>query len=118
MLLVMGLGYAGRAAARLAAAAGREVRGTLRDPARAPAPPGVAAIAFDAAGSAVVQARALLVTAAPDATGDPVIAAHGGAIDAALAAGTLRWVGYLSTTGVHGDRGGAVVDEKIGRAHV
>lgn len=111
MLLVMGLGYAGQAAARLAAASGATVQGTMRDPARAPAPPGVTVVAFDAAGPAIARARGVLVTAAPDATGDPVIAAHGGAIDSALAAGTLRWVGYLSTTGVYGDRGGAVVDE-------
>lgn len=110
MLLVMGLGYAGATAARLAAAQGQAVQGTMRDPTRRPAPPGVAAIAFGAAGPAIAQARHILVTAAPEEW-DPVIAAHGGAIDAALAAGTLRWVGYLSTTGVYGDRGGGLVDE-------
>jgi nucleoside-diphosphate-sugar epimerase len=111
MLLVMGLGYAGEAAARLAAAGGHAVCGTMRDPSRAPAPPDVEVLAFDTAGPAIAQARHLLVTAAPDAAGDPVIAAHAGAIDAALAAGTLRWVGYLSTTGIYGDRGGGEVDE-------
>jgi nucleoside-diphosphate-sugar epimerase len=83
----------------------------MRDPSRAPAPPDVEVLAFDTAGPAIAQARHLLVTAAPDAAGDPVIAAHAGAIDAALAAGTLRWVGYLSTTGIYGDRGGGEVDE-------
>jgi len=111
MLLVTGLGYAGAATARLAAAAGLPVAGTMRDPARAAAAPGIAVMAFASAGAAIAQARRLLVTAAPDAAGDPVIAAHRGAIDAALAAGTLRWIGYLSTTGVYGDRAGAVVDE-------
>lgn len=111
MLLVMGLGYAGTAAACLAATSGLPVQGTMRDPARAPAPPGVAVVPFAAARAAIGSARRLLVTAAPDDAGDPIIAAHRGAIDAALAAGTLRWVGYLSTTGVYGDRGGAVVDE-------
>ncbi|WP_198373106.1 Rossmann-fold NAD(P)-binding domain-containing protein [Roseomonas rosulenta] len=111
MLLVMGLGYAGSATASLAAATGQAVRGTRRDPARAPTLPGVTAIAFDAAGPAIAQARHLLVTAAPGESGDPVIGAHRSAIDAALAAGTLRWVGYLSTTGVYGDRDGAEVDE-------
>ena len=111
MLLVMGLGYAGTAAACLAATSGLAVQGTMRDPARAPAPPGVAVVPFAAARAAIGAARRLLVTAAPNDAGDPVIAAHRGAIDAALAAGTLRWVGYLSTTGVYGDRGGAVVDE-------
>ncbi|WP_431268237.1 SDR family NAD(P)-dependent oxidoreductase [Dankookia sp. P2] len=37
-----------------------------------------------------------------------MIAAHAAAIRAAPA---LRWIGYLSTTGVYGDRGGAEVDE-------
>jgi nucleoside-diphosphate-sugar epimerase len=111
MLLVMGLGYSGAAVARDAAAGGAEVLGTLRDPSRAAAPPGVTAIAFAEAGGAIARARHLLVTAPPGEAGDPVIAAHRGAIDAALAAGSLRWVGYLSTTGVYGDRGGGAVDE-------
>ena len=37
-----------------------------------------------------------------------MLAAHAAAIRAAPA---LRWIGYLSTTGVYGDRGGAEVDE-------
>lgn len=107
-LLVMGLGYAGAAAARAAAAAGWQVRGTARDPARATPPPGVEVLRFDAAGPALREATHLLVTAAPDAGGDPVLAAHGTAIAEAPA---LRWIGYVSTTGVYGDRGGAWVDE-------
>ncbi len=51
----------------------------------------------------------LLISAAPDADGDPVLAGMASAI-ADLAPG-LRWVGYLSTTGVYGDRGGGWVDE-------
>jgi nucleoside-diphosphate-sugar epimerase len=111
MLLVMGLGYSGSAAARPAASRGEAVVGTLRDPTGAVAPPGVTVIPFAAAAPAIAQATRLLVTAPPGEAGDPVIAAHGGAIDAALAAGGLRWVGYLSTTGVYGDRGGGAVDE-------
>ncbi len=111
MLLVIGLGYSGRAAAIAAAAAGLRVLGTTRDPSRAAPPPDVSVIAFADAAAAIRQAGRVLVTAAPDGHGDPAIAAHAGAIDAALAAGTLRWVGYLSTTGVYGDRGGGVVDE-------
>ncbi len=111
MLLVIGLGYSGRAAAIAAAAAGLRVLGTTRDPSRASPPPDVSVIAFADAAAAIRQAERVLVTAAPDERGDPAIAAHAGAIDAALAAGTLRWVGYLSTTGVYGDRGGGVVDE-------
>ena len=40
--------------------------------------------------------------------GDPVLARHGGDI-AGLK--NLRWAGYLSTTGVYGDRAGGWVDE-------
>lgn len=111
MLLVAGLGYAGGAVAREAAAAGWRVAGTARDPDAASAPPGVALLAFAAAGEAIRAASHLLVTAPPGEGGDPVLAAHGAAIEAALRAGTLRWVGYVSTTGVYGDRCGAEVDE-------
>ncbi|WP_165943458.1 Rossmann-fold NAD(P)-binding domain-containing protein [Roseicella aquatilis] len=107
-LLVAGLGYSGTAVAREAAAAGWRVTGTARDPARARPPPGVAVLRFEAAGEALAAATHLLVTAAPGEAGDPVLAAHAAAIRAAPA---LRWIGYLSTTGVYGDRGGAWVDE-------
>ena len=111
MLLVVGLGYAGRAAAEQAAAAGWRVAGTSRRPGGAAPPPGVEVIAFDLAASAMERATHLLVTAPPEGGGDPVIAAHHAALGAALAAGTLRWIGYVSTTGVYGDRAGAWVDE-------
>jgi nucleoside-diphosphate-sugar epimerase len=107
-LIVAGLGYSGSALAREAAAAGWQVIGTVRDPAQAAPPPGVAVVAFAEAGPVIAGATHLLVTAAPVEAGDPVLAAHFPAI--ADAPG-LRWVGYLSTTGVYGDRGGGVVDE-------
>lgn len=107
-LVVAGLGYSGSAVARAAAAAGWTVAGTARDPDRAAAPPGVAVVGFDDAAAAIAGATHLLVTAPPGEVGDPVLAAHGAAIRAAPA---LRWIGYLSTTGVYGDRGGASVDE-------
>ncbi len=44
----------------------------------------------------------------PDEAGDPVIDVHGPAIAARR---DLTWVGYLSTTGVYGDRQGRWVDE-------
>jgi nucleoside-diphosphate-sugar epimerase len=50
----------------------------------------------------------ILVSIPPDAAGDPVLDPHGGDI-AALK--TLRWLGYLSTTGVYGTRDGGWVDE-------
>ncbi len=107
-LLIAGHGYSGSAVARDALAAGWRVTGTFRDPARGKAPPGVAVVAFAAAGPVLATATHLLVTAAPEEAGDPVLAAHAAAIAAAPA---LRWIGYLSTTGVYGDRDGGWVDE-------
>jgi nucleoside-diphosphate-sugar epimerase len=109
VLVVAGLGYSGAAVARDAAAAGWRVAGTTRDPTAAdPPPPGIARVAFAEAGGAIASATHLLVTAAPGEGGDPVLAAHGEAIRAAR---RLRWIGYLSTTGVYGDRGGGWVEE-------
>ena len=51
----------------------------------------------------------LLVSAGPGPEGDPVLLDLQDEITAA--APHLRWVGYLSTTGVYGDHGGAWVDE-------
>lgn len=50
----------------------------------------------------------LLVSVPPDAAGDPVLNQHKAAL-AGLPG--LAWVGYLSTTGVYGDRAGGWVDE-------
>ena len=57
---------------------------------------------------ALAAADHLLASAAPDEAGDPFLAALGPEIAAAR---HLRWAGYLSTTGVYGDRGGDWVDE-------
>ena len=51
----------------------------------------------------------LLSSVPPDATGDPVLDLHRAEID--VAAAHLAWIGYLSTTGVYGDRAGGWVDE-------
>jgi nucleoside-diphosphate-sugar epimerase len=50
----------------------------------------------------------ILSSVPPDQLGDPVLAMHGR--DIAKLRG-LKWVGYLSTTGVYGDRAGAWVSE-------
>ena len=111
MLLVLGLGFSGWAVARQAQAAGHAVAGTARDPAALAAAARALAIPFAAAAEAIGRATRLLITAPPGEAGDPVLATHGPALEAALTAGTLRWVGYISTTGVYGDRNGAEVDE-------
>ena len=94
--------------ARAAIAAGISVTAATRDPGTASPPPGAVVVSFANAGQALADATHVLATAPPDAGGDPVLAAHAAAIAAARA---LRWVGYLSTTGVYGDRGGGWVDE-------
>lgn len=59
--------------------------------------------------AAIQAADHILISAAPDADGDPVLNAWKDEI--AEHARNLRWVGYLSTTGVYGDHKGAWVDE-------
>ncbi len=107
-LVVFGLGYTGAAIAARAVEMGWQVSGASRDPAGIRAPSGVQVIGFDHAAGALAEATHLVATAPPGAQGDPVLAAHRAAI---AAAPQLRWAGYLSTTGVYGDRGGAWVDE-------
>ena len=112
-LLIVGLGYSGSCVARAALRAGFDVSGTSRR-AEAVPPPGVRLLAFAQAAPAIAAATHLLATAPPHHDGDaaegvdPAWAAHGAAI---AAAPLLRWAGYLSTTGVYGDRQGGWVDE-------
>ena len=108
-LIVFGLGYSGAAVVKAATAAGWMVCGMLRTPGRGGGDlAGVDVLAFDAAEPALATATHLLATAPPGEAGDPVLARYGAAIAAAPA---LRWIGYLSSTGVYGDRGGGWVDE-------
>jgi nucleoside-diphosphate-sugar epimerase len=51
----------------------------------------------------------LLISAPPDENGDPVLNLYQEQLR--RIAKQLQWVGYLSTTGVYGDRGGDWVDE-------
>ncbi|MFL5251700.1 MAG: SDR family NAD(P)-dependent oxidoreductase [Rhodopila sp.] len=100
-LLIFGLGYSGTAIAKAAATAGFTVTGTTRA-----GKPG--SIPFDAAEEAIAAATHLVSTAGTDPDGDPVLPRYAAAI---AAAPNLRWIGYLSSTVVYGDRGGAWVDE-------
>lgn len=50
----------------------------------------------------------LLLSIPPEEAGDPVLLRYSHTLEAAK---NLRWIGYLSTTGVYGDHGGATVDE-------
>ena len=65
-------------------------------------------------GPALNAATHLLISAAPDENGDPVLAELRDEIVARAA--QFKWVGYLSTTGVYGDHGGDWVDESTSLA--
>ena len=86
---------------------GIAVGGTVRT-AGEPAQDAVERIAFAHAGDAIAAATHLLCSVPPDASSDPVLARYA---DAIAAAPRLRWIGYLSNTGVYGDRDGGWVDE-------
>ena len=104
-LVIFGLGYTGTALARQAAASGIPTTAVTRQTA-AVAPDGVTLASFD--DPPLATATHLVATAAPDGDADPVLARHAAAI---AAAPSLRWIGYMSTTGVYGDRAGGWVDE-------
>jgi nucleoside-diphosphate-sugar epimerase len=102
MLLIFGLGYSGQAVAAMARAAGVTVCGTVRSR------PGDGTVAFEQADPALAAATHLLSCVPPDASGDPVLARYAEKI---AAAPRLRWIGYLSSTVVYGNRDGGWVDE-------
>lgn len=87
--------------------------GTTRSPAKATALAGecVAPMIWpgDDMRAALDTATHLLISAAPDEGGDPVLRLLHDEI--ATRAGQFAWVGYLSTTGVYGDHAGDWVDE-------
>jgi nucleoside-diphosphate-sugar epimerase len=107
-LLVFGLGYTGAAVAGAAAAIGWRVSATSREPLLRMPPAGVRLLAFAAAAAVLAEATHILVTVPPQEAGDPVLAAFAPALTAAP---RLRWVGYLSSTGVYGEAGGGWMDE-------
>ncbi len=69
---------------------------------------GIDPIPFNAADAAMESATAIISTVPPSAEGDPVLARYG---DQLANISKQAWIGYLSTTGVYGDTGGALVDE-------
>jgi len=112
-LFSFGHGYSARALSRLLLPQGWQITGTTRtaDKAAALRETGITPLIWPGGdiSPALKQATHLLISAGPDAAGDPVLNAHRSQITAA--APHLRWVGYLSTTGVYGDHQGGWVDE-------
>jgi nucleoside-diphosphate-sugar epimerase len=107
-VLIFGFGYTGRPIAKAAREAGFEVTVTSREPVAQRPEAGVKVIPFTDAEEAIEAATHLVATAAPDERGDPVLARYAAQI---AVAAELRWIGYLSTTGVYGNRDGGWVDE-------
>ncbi len=114
-LLCFGLGFSARATVRRLAAHGWRISATCRDPARARtlAARGIGAFRLDDSAhlpdAALEGVTHLLISAPPGQAGDPVLAALRDRLIARRA--QFRWIGYLSTTGVYGDRQGGWVDE-------
>ena len=101
-LFVFGLGYTANALATWLTAAGWQVMGTSRDGGR-----GTIAFADEAAVRAeIARASHILSSVPPAGEIDPVLDRYGALIEVSSA-----WRGYLSSTGVYGDTGGAWVDE-------
>ncbi len=98
-ILIFGLGYTASRLGRALTRSGWSVVSTGSN----------GSIAFDDVASvriALQQATHILSSVPPVVDGDPVLDAYG---DAIKASGV--WTGYLSSTGVYGDAGGAWVDE-------
>jgi nucleoside-diphosphate-sugar epimerase len=96
-LFVFGMGYSAARIAAVLTARGWRISGTGRG----------GNIPFDDAAtvrSALGSASHVLSSVPPGDDGDPVLARYGDALGG-------RWLGYLSSTGVYGDTGGAWVDE-------
>lgn len=96
-IFIFGLGYSASYIAAALTALGWEVISTGRD----------GTLSFDDSGSvrlALADASHVLSSVPPVADGDPVLERYGDLL-------ASRWLGYLSSTGVYGDAGGAWVDE-------
>lgn len=115
-LFCFGLGYSAQALAHRLRARDWIAQGTATtaETAAHGAALGFETFVFDGLtpGSGVREALAIathvLISVPPGETGDPVAQHHA---DDLRGASQLTWIGYLSTIGVYGDRGGAWVDE-------
>lgn len=115
-LFCFGLGFSALALARRARADGWAVAGTCRTEGKRGrlAADGIAAHLFDDSAPLTVDTLAgathVLVSVPPGADGCPVLDRTATAI--ASLDPKPAWIGYLSTTGVYGDTGGAEVTEE------
>ena len=115
-LICLGLGYSARFLAQRLRAQGWDMLGTTRSEATAKLlrEEGFTAAIYSGAerngmlADELATATHILLSIAPGAEGDPVLAHYGDDLGCAK---KLQWVGYLSTVGVYGDHAGAWVDE-------
>lgn len=115
-LFCFGYGYSCDYLGHELAAQGWQIAGTTRDPDKRNAlrARGIDAHLFDyerpLADPLYVlrDTTHLVISTPPDEDGDPAFVMHASDI---LQLPSLQWVGYLSTTGVYGDRSGEWVDE-------
>lgn len=116
-MLILGAGFSGSAIAAEASACGWRVAGTTRTPARFGAlrAAGAEPLVFDGEtlnpdlAATLAATTHLVMSIAPDERGDPALRTMATVLRAGSPA--LRWIGYLSTVGVYGDRAGEWVDE-------
>lgn len=112
-LISFGHGYSARALSRLLVPEGWKIYGTTRSKDKLELLEGEGVIPMlwpdGDLTEAFNTATHILMSAAPTDDGDPVLTRFGDQISARAHA--LKWVGYLSTTGVYGDHQGAWVDE-------
>lgn len=113
-VLVLGCGYVGTAFAQTMAEQGAFVQGTCRSAGSAEElrQAGIAPILFDGTASAGLieaaqQATYILASIPPGPDGDPALMA----LSTTWVPTPGTWIGYLSTTGVYGDRAGGWVFE-------
>lgn len=92
-------------------ARGWRVIGTTRDLDEAQPDEGVELLQWPGATIPLDGVTHVLSSVGPNADGDPVMEALRDELAARAASGQFDWVGYLSTTAVYGDQGGAWVDE-------
>ena len=107
--LIFGYGFIGAAFAEAARTAGYDIAATARTSEKRDSLITQGIVAIDPADyvaltEAYATASAVLITPAPDDSGCPAFAALS-------PASTQKWIGYLSTTGVYGDRNGGWVFE-------
>jgi len=112
-LLSFGHGFSARALARSLLWRGWNVTGTTRSMEKVAtlAAEGVTSVLWPGGDLRphIAEATHVLVSVPPSAGGDPVLAEWRGILTEQ--AQRIEWLGYLSTTGVYGDRHGGWVDE-------